>query len=61
MDITKPVYVMCQISLRSYVASRILSNIVFDTYNFSGSYSFYSMVTGDRMLCDASYPCCMEK
>ena len=61
LDKSKPVYLMCQSGLRSYIASRILTNLGFDAYNFSGGYGFYSMVTKDRMLCEAAYPCGMEK
>lgn len=58
---SKPVYIMCQSGLRSYIASRILTNLGFDVYNFSGGYGFYSAVVGDRELCEANYPCGMEK
>ncbi|MBQ2701017.1 MAG: FAD-dependent oxidoreductase [Clostridia bacterium] len=37
----KPVYVMCQSGLRSYLACRILSQNGFDCYNFAGGYRFY--------------------
>ena len=60
-DKSKPVYVMCQSGLRSYIATRILTNLGFDAYNFSGGYGFYATVTNDRLLCEASYPCGMEK
>ena len=61
LDKTKPVYMMCQSGLRSYIASRILTNLGFDAYNFSGGYGFYATVTNDRLLCETSYPCGMEK
>ena len=61
LDQSKPVYVMCQSGLRSYIATRILTNLGFNAYNFSGGYGFYSTVIGDRLLCEASYPCGMEK
>ena len=38
----KPVYVMCQSGLRSYLACRILMQNGFDCYNFSGGYRFYA-------------------
>lgn len=57
----KPVYVMCQSGLRSYIASRILTQYGFDVWNFSGGYGFYAMVTADRMICKNTYPCGMEK
>ena len=52
---------MCQSGLRSYISSRILTNLGFDCYNFSGGYGFYAMVTSDRMICESSYPCGLEK
>lgn len=61
LDKTKPVYVICQSGLRSYIASRILTLNGFDTYNFSGGYGFYASVVQDRQLSDNTYPCGMEK
>lgn len=46
LDKTKPVYVTCQIGLRGYVGSRILSQNGFDVYNLSGGYRQYNMVYG---------------
>ncbi len=43
LDKTKPVYLFCQIGLRGYVASRILSQKGYDVYNLSGGYRFYTM------------------
>jgi len=40
----KRVYVNCQSGLRSYIASRILSQRGFDVYNLSGGYRLYSSV-----------------
>lgn len=57
----KPVYVMCQSGLRSYIASRILSQHGFEVYNFSGGYRFYKMVTEDQLVKASSYPCGLEK
>lgn len=42
LDKVKPVYVMCQSGLRSYLACRILMQNGFDCYNFSGGYRFYA-------------------
>lgn len=61
LDPAKPVYVMCQTGLRSYVASRLLTQHGFDCYNFSGGYRFYEMVTRERLACASSYPCGMER
>ena len=41
LDPARPVYVMCQSALRSYIACRILAQNGFDCYNFSGGYRFY--------------------
>ena len=37
----KPVYLICQSGLRSYIASRILEGNGYETYNFSGGFRFY--------------------
>ncbi len=57
----KPVYVMCQSGLRSYIACRILEQEGFDCYNFSGGYRFYSSVLLEKSMKDSAYPCGMEK
>ena len=57
----KPVYVMCQSGLRSYVACRILTGYGYDCYNFSGGHGFYSAVSSDRCLIQEAYDCGMEK
>ena len=57
----KPVYVICQSGLRSYVASRILINSGYDAYNFSGGFRFYDAVINDRSLVESSYCCGMDK
>ncbi len=61
LDRSKPVYVMCQSGIRSYISSRILSLSGFDCYNFSGGYRFYSAVTSEKALSEQTYPCGMEK
>lgn len=60
IDISKPVYVICQSGLRSYIACRILSQNGFDCYNFSGGYRFYASVTKDQELSKRTYPCGMD-
>lgn len=37
----KPVYVFCQVGLRGYIASRILSQAGYEVYNLSGGYKIY--------------------
>ena len=57
----KPVYVICQSGLRSYIACRILAGHGFDCYNFSGGFRFYDDVTHDRCLIEQSYACGMDR
>lgn len=57
----KPVYVMCQSGLRSYIACRILTQNGYDCYNFSGGFSFYNTVKNDLLAAKETYPCGMEK
>lgn len=61
LDASKPVYVMCQSGLRSYIACRILMQKGFDCYNFSGGYRFYESIIRDKLLVEESYPCGMDK
>ncbi len=57
----KPVYVICQSGLRSYIATRILAGHGFDSYNFAGGFRFYDAVMHDRRLIEESYACGMDK
>ena len=57
----KPVYVICQSGLRSYIACRILAGFGFDAYNFSGGYRFYEAVSHDRTLIQQALDCGMDK
>lgn len=57
----KPVYVMCQSALRSYIGCRILAQNGFECYNFSGGYRFYSTVKNDVKARAEAFPCGMEK
>ena len=61
LDRSKPVYVICQSGLRSYIACRILSQNGFDCYNFSGGYRFYTSVIKEKEMSEYTYPCGMEK
>ena len=56
----KPVYVICQSGLRSYIASRILAGYGFEVYNFAGGYRFYEAVTHDRALTERATACGMD-
>lgn len=60
LPLDKPVYVMCQSGLRSYLACRILSQNGFDCYNFSGGYRLYASITEDRCAAEQAFPCGME-
>ncbi len=61
LDATKPVYVMCQSGLRSYIATRILSGYGFDCYNFTGGYRFYESVMTEREQSKTALACGAEK
>lgn len=61
LDPDKPVYVMCQSGLRSYLACRILTQHGFTCYNFAGGYRFYEAVTTDRCQSDQAFACGMDK
>lgn len=60
LDRTKPVYVMCQSGLRSYIASRILTGNGFDAYNFAGGFRVYDAIRNDKELNERSLPCGMD-
>lgn len=61
LDKTKPVYVICQSGLRSYIASCILSGNGFDAYNFAGGFRFYDTVKNDKALIEKSTICGMDQ
>ena len=56
----RPVYVICQSGLRSYIAARILSGNGYDVYNFSGGFRFYDTVTNDQCLVKSAAACGMD-
>ena len=56
----KPVYVICQSGLRSYIASRILEGNSYTAYNFAGGFRFYDAVTNDRALTCRATACGMD-
>lgn len=60
LDKSKPVYVICQSGLRSYIASRILMGNGFDAYNFAGGFRFYDAVRNDKALNKKSTSCGMD-
>ena len=57
----KPVYVMCQSGLRSYIACRLLAGHGYEAYNFSGGFRFYDAVTNDRRLIEQATACGMDQ
>ena len=61
LDPGKPVYVMCQSGLRSYLACRILAQHGFACYNFAGGYRFYEAVMRERRPGGAAFPCGMDR
>ena len=61
LDKSKPVYVICQSGLRSYIACRILAGNGYNCYNFSGGFRFYDAVTHDRCLIQSATACGMDQ
>ncbi len=61
LDRSKPVYVICQSGLRSYISTRILTGNGFDCYNFAGGFRFYDAVKNDRCLIEQATACGMDK
>lgn len=61
IDTDKPIYVICQSGLRSYIASRILSGKGVECYNFAGGFRFYDAVIREQSLIETSLPCGMDQ
>ena len=61
LDRTKKIYVMCQSGLRSYLATRILTQNGFDAYNFAGGFRLYGSIKNEEILSKQCYSCGMEK
>lgn len=57
----KPVYVICQSGVRSYIGTRILEGNGYEAYNFSGGFRFYDAVTHDRRLIETATACGMDQ
>lgn len=57
----KPVYVICQSGLRSYIACRILAQRGFDCWNLAGGYRLYESMVLDRLAVEQAFPCGMDK
>ena len=60
IDKSKPVYVMCQSGLRSYIACRILEGHGFVTYNFAGGYRLYNVIKTEEEAAKNAAPCGAE-
>lgn len=61
LEAGKPVYVICQSGLRSYIACCILEGNGFEAYNFSGGFRFYDGVMNDRCLIECATACGMDQ
>ena len=61
LDRQKPIYVICQSGLRSYIAVLILEGNGFDAYNFAGGFRFYDAVMNDRALIESAFDCGMDR
>ena len=61
LDKSKKIYVMCQSGMRSYLATRILTQNGFNAYNFAGGFRLYSTIKNEEMLSKQCYTCGMEK
>jgi len=61
LDKARPVYVMCQSGIRSYIACCILAANGLECFNFSGGYRFYGTVKRNIGPAQSSLPCGMEK
>ena len=61
LEAGRPVYVMCQSGLRSYIACRILAGHGFETYNLSGGFRCWDAAAGDRRLIQRCAPCGMDQ
>lgn len=57
----KPVYVICQSGLRSYIATCILEGSGYEAYNFSRGFRFYDAVNNDRCLIKTASACGMDQ
>ena len=56
----KPLYLICQSALRSYIACRILQQEGFDCRHMAGGWRLYSSVMKDAQAAKAAAPCGME-
>ena len=57
----KPIYVICQSGVHSYIAVRILEGYAFEAYNFPGGFRFYDTVTHDHAPVEKAFACGMDQ
>lgn len=57
----KPVFLLCQSALRSYIACRILTQHGYECSHLAGGYRLYETVHAERCAADEAFPCGMEK
>lgn len=57
----KPVYVICQSGLRSYIACRLLTGHGYEAYNVAGGFRYCDAVLNDRRLAESALPCGMDE
>ncbi len=57
----KPVYLVCQSGLRSYIACRILTQEGFDCRHLAGGYRLYESAILDRAAAEQTFPCGMNR
>ena len=61
IDKTKPVYLNCEVGLRSYIAYCILSQSGYDCYNLAGGYRYYNSAATENSFREAPcYSCGVE-
>ena len=60
VDPSKPVYMICQSGLRSYISCRILEGNGYTAYNFAGGFRFYEAVMNDKALIKRATACGMD-
>ena len=60
LDSSKPVYVICQSGLRSYIACRILMQNGFACRNLSGGYRLYRTAVKNGAAAERAMPCGKE-
>ncbi len=60
LDRAKPVYVICQSGLRSYLATRILAGNGFNCFNFAGGYRYFEAQRQEKCLVERATACGMN-